>query len=265
MNDWLPTSNDSPEFDNEDDSSLFDFPKRMASISAKSKNDLGLFGAGVLYRVMLFQWGQSAQSVKAQSSQGARFVIKNAPTLPGRPLVLTSERGGWGVDLVETFALWNNLEGVAKAEAIYKITGAILKDSPRSEPLNRELCQSNLKQIGLAMRQYIQDYDDKYPIAKPWISALRPYAGSQEVFHCPTLPSQSYGYAYNSKLSNKAERSLDVFKIVGVYETTLLKRNAYGTGENLAFRHLNGANYAFADGHVKWFAKGQTPSFKLKP
>jgi prepilin-type processing-associated H-X9-DG protein len=46
------------------------------------------------------------------------------------------------------------------------------------ENARRASCQSNLKQIGLGVLQYVQDYDEKYPIA--WYSATYP-TGFQDV------------------------------------------------------------------------------------
>ncbi|RYG67304.1 DUF1559 domain-containing protein [bacterium] len=132
----------------------------------------------------------------------------------------------------------------------------------------RARCQSNLKQISLGFLMYSQDYDEKLPPAKPWIDVLQPYIKSEEIFKCPsfTTPKNNFGYAYNSKLSGKEEKAVSDFsRTVSFYETIVLKRNAYFQGENRAARHLDGANYAFADGHIKWFKKDSTfPSFKLK-
>ncbi len=220
-----------------------------------------------LIEEMASQWKQFKQTVTVQSEgdKTAVVIVENDLTPPLRPIVLIEENGGWGVDLVETYAKWNNLEGVAKAEAIYKLTGVVLDGMPVSEQLRRRQCQTNLKQIALGIAQYVQDYDEKYPPAKHWIDNLQPYLKSEAIFNCPALPKGArYGYAFNSKLFQKFEPSLgDTSKIVSLYETSVLKRDAYGIGENPAFRHQNGANYGFADGHVKWFPKTQVPSFNI--
>jgi prepilin-type processing-associated H-X9-DG protein len=239
---------------------------RTDAVSAKSQH-IPEPGQSKLLTALGSQWKQPNKVVRVQSEGEDRAIVtvEDDPTPLVRPFVLIEENGSWGVDLVETYARWNNLEGVAKAQAIYELTGFVLEDLQNSPEIHTRSCQSNLKQIALGMAQYTMDYDEKYPLAKPWIDVIQPYIKSEIIFNCPALPKgQRYGYAYNSKLSNKAEALLsDTSQTVSVYETSVLKRNAYGMGENRAFRHQDGANYAFADGHVKWFDKSKTPSFNL--
>jgi prepilin-type processing-associated H-X9-DG protein/prepilin-type N-terminal cleavage/methylation domain-containing protein len=77
-------------------------------------------------------------------------------------------------------------------------------------------CQSNLKQIGLAVAQYVSDYDESYPamagagtITAPtgtyWYQAIEPYAqktGENSVFYCPSAGSGATrfggGYGWNA-------------------------------------------------------------------
>jgi prepilin-type N-terminal cleavage/methylation domain-containing protein/prepilin-type processing-associated H-X9-DG protein len=67
------------------------------------------------------------------------------------------------------------------------------------ENARRSSCQSNLKQIGLGIMQYTQDYDEKYP-GRVWGNAINndfreayswrrttfPYIKSTQVFSCPS-------------------------------------------------------------------------------
>jgi prepilin-type N-terminal cleavage/methylation domain-containing protein/prepilin-type processing-associated H-X9-DG protein len=64
--------------------------------------------------------------------------------------------------------------------AIIAILAAILFPvfARARENARRASCQSNLKQIGLGVLQYVQDYDEKYPIA--WYGASYP-GGYQDV------------------------------------------------------------------------------------
>lgn len=59
-------------------------------------------------------------------------------------------------------------------------------------------CRSNLKVIGLSVSQYIQDYNEKFPLVRGskrsgpnynppygWADALQPYLKSTQLFQCP--------------------------------------------------------------------------------
>ncbi|RYG62915.1 DUF1559 domain-containing protein [bacterium] len=64
------------------------------------------------------------------------------------------------------------------------------------ENARRASCQSNLKQIGLGMLQYSQDYDeqivpaliDGYPVIgqASWAYVIQPYVKSTQLFRCPS-------------------------------------------------------------------------------
>jgi prepilin-type N-terminal cleavage/methylation domain-containing protein/prepilin-type processing-associated H-X9-DG protein len=63
------------------------------------------------------------------------------------------------------------------------------------ENARRSSCQSNLKQIGLGVLQYSQDYDELYPLAAvfpatggtvTWRQAVQPYLKSTQIFSCPS-------------------------------------------------------------------------------
>ncbi len=50
----------------------------------------------------------------------------------------------------------------------------------------RTVCQSNLKQIALAMQQYVQDNNGTYPpLPHTWSNAAYSYTKSVQVFRCP--------------------------------------------------------------------------------
>ena len=61
------------------------------------------------------------------------------------------------------------------------------------ENARRSSCQSNLKQIGLGILQYTQDYDEKYPFGNnvswwqgTWARNTEPYLKSVQVLRCPS-------------------------------------------------------------------------------
>ncbi len=130
------------------------------------------------------------------------------------------------------------------------------------ENARRTSCLSNLKQMGLAMMQYTQDYDETYPYAWSnlgttppgglwglgtniwaWQQILHPYHKSVQVFACPsgvgandTKPSRGHYGANNSLLVLPGSASI---KIAAVQATA----NTY------AF--MDGGNYTLAVGYAR--------------
>jgi len=80
--------------------------------------------------------------------------------------------------------------------AIIAILAAILFPvfARARENARRSSCQSNLKQIGLGILQYEQDYDEKMMTAQndslyasvPWHVLVQPYVKSYQLFKCPS-------------------------------------------------------------------------------
>ncbi|PQV63477.1 hypothetical protein B1R32_11138 [Abditibacterium utsteinense] len=74
------------------------------------------------------------------------------------------------------------------------------------ENARRSSCQSNLKQIGLGILQYTQDYDEKMPVkgydckgggpgqCTIWYDIVQPYIKSTQLFRCPSNPVNYLGY-----------------------------------------------------------------------
>ena len=85
--------------------------------------------------------------------------------------------------------------------AIIAILAAILFPvfARARENARRSSCQSNLKQIGLGILQYSQDYDEMLPPARntttpfpnaPWHFLVQPYVKSYQLFRCPSNTSK---------------------------------------------------------------------------
>ena len=82
--------------------------------------------------------------------------------------------------------------------AIIAILAAILFPvfARARENARRSSCQSNLKQIGLGVLQYSQDYDEKMVVTRwynntttngqAWPTSLQPYLKSTQIFQCPS-------------------------------------------------------------------------------
>ena len=87
--------------------------------------------------------------------------------------------------------------------AIIAILAAILFPAfaKAREAARRSSCSSNLKQIGIGIMQYTQEYDEKYPQwftqAAPgnntfWSQNVQSYLKSTDLFRCPSNPKSGY-------------------------------------------------------------------------
>ncbi|MCE5237864.1 DUF1559 domain-containing protein [bacterium] len=85
--------------------------------------------------------------------------------------------------------------------AIIAILAAILFPvfAKAREKARQSACQSNLKQLGLAILQYTQDYDEKMPLLAPYNPAgtqvylqdnIAPYMKNTQLWQCPSAAGQ---------------------------------------------------------------------------
>lgn len=154
-------------------------------------------------------------------------------------------------------------------------------------------CQSNLKQLGLGLLQYQQDYDERSPLATiggdsyGWANAIQPYVKSVALFQCPAekhVKGENEGtdvtgfkkagftdYWLNRNTSGRGMTEFDQptqsismgdgdggsALSTARYNIAALPQNWIDTRRSPARRHVRsgveGANYAFLDGHVKWY------------
>jgi prepilin-type N-terminal cleavage/methylation domain-containing protein/prepilin-type processing-associated H-X9-DG protein len=102
--------------------------------------------------------------------------------------------------------------------AIIAILAAILFPvfARARENARRASCQSNLKQIGIGIMQYVQDYDERVPArwntggggTSYWMSVIYPYIKSKQVYTCPSAPKVAGGF-YPSDDTNGLWTSTD--------------------------------------------------------
>ena len=164
------------------------------------------------------------------------------------------------------FTFWQ----MVGALALIAIAGVLILPTFRARESggSRDHCVSNLKQIGLGLRQYLQDYDERYPAnAADWPAASQPYLKSWQLFQCSLdrngSAPQTSDYFFNARLLGEEERNIRQFNLTILAGDGLSdQKSATLSGlpawwrtdqSSPAFRHLDGANYAFTDGHVKWF------------
>jgi len=175
--------------------------------------------------------------------------------------------------------------------AIIAILAAILFPAfaKAREAARRSSCSSNMKQIGLAVMQYAQEYDESYSyiyLSNPagvrplgaigWEHLMQPYLKSIDLFKCPSnprnsevfwhaipslnLPDVPLSYSPNPKLFGKAMATVNAL----ASRIMVSEASGYGMGwqdwgganpQNWAGEafagHLGTFNCLYADGHVK--------------
>lgn len=177
-------------------------------------------------------------------------------------------------------------------------------------------CASNQKQIALGFLQYVQDYDERYPLAVGYITLtadsgkqttsqvflqswgsgrkladgryvqgiLSPYIKSDQLFTDPIEPKSRderfvQHYMYNDLVAGVRQSDVpapaqsvlttdaeDRLKNVGhalasdfnPHEANFNSKGRCDAGQGASIgrariRHQGGANFAFTDGHLKWF------------
>jgi len=168
--------------------------------------------------------------------------------------------------------------------AIIAILAAILFPvfARARENARRSSCQSNLKQIGLGLMQYAQDYDDSVvPVIWPngangpgqWSQLIQPYIKSTQLFQCPSNPSngsrkadagvyagveyprinRSYGHnrPQPNSLSQVQAPATRIQVSEDLAEWDLEPADTSGFRSRHFAGHLGTANYLYYDGHVK--------------
>jgi len=156
------------------------------------------------------------------------------------------------------------------------------------EKARQSACASNMKQLGLAIMMYTQDYDGvlpyyQHPFGLAWYDDLQPYLKNRQIIVCPSKSewnpddaTHKTGYGLNetvfpSGLGSPNPPAAIALAEIGSPSETIggadkNQGNVYMVGQsfsgssswpyNVDTRHNEGANFLFMDGHVKWMRKG---------
>ena len=138
------------------------------------------------------------------------------------------------------------------------------------EQARRAVCISNLKQIGLGMHMYAQDWDEAFPSAgvtnfavSGAMNRLALYVKAGKTFYCPSstdtpesdtadLTGRNISYAYQSGYSEQTS----VNNVLMMDQTDHVADSNTGVDDQVLDSTCNhglaGVNALYVDGHVSW-------------
>mgnify|MGYP000949835069 CR=1 FL=1 len=215
--------------------------------------------------------------------------------LSARGVDMKSSRGFTLIELLVVIAIIALLAGI-----LFPVFGKA------REKARQATCQSNLKQMGIAIQMYAQDYDEYLPliwgnfgsnwweVVSPYVSKLTKtsdyYGANAAIYRCPSESYVEAGvsgnqgpvYSMGMHLKDNARSTTSLYvpyalvDIVnpasslmvtdgyykaswGVSGTILTIKNQASGG--VSYRHTEGLNILFCDGHVKWQKKPVPDSY----
>jgi prepilin-type N-terminal cleavage/methylation domain-containing protein/prepilin-type processing-associated H-X9-DG protein len=121
--------------------------------------------------------------------------------------------------------------------AIFAIMAAVLFPvfGRARENARRASCASNLKQIGLGLTQYLQDFDENMPFSAfgpntpppatsptnalyyKWMDVIFPYTKSEQLFVCPSDVQPDVRYEYQGNLGSRSSTNYGSYGQNGAY------------------------------------------------
>jgi len=141
-------------------------------------------------------------------------------------------------------------------------------------------CLTNLKSMANAQLMYAQDYDGRFAPVDHWPKALYgPYLKNCQILTCPVKHAKRQVYAgmdHGGEIiySDQVSYSMNVF-LGGVDGGTLRNpremplefdgTEVAGGPEAAAYRHRDGLNLSYADGHGKYLKKDEFLPLPFKP
>jgi prepilin-type N-terminal cleavage/methylation domain-containing protein/prepilin-type processing-associated H-X9-DG protein len=145
------------------------------------------------------------------------------------------------------------------------------------EQARRSSCLSNLKQLGLSMHMYAQDWAEAFPdtnaTAVKDINVMCPaYASAAKLFVCPSssvdtvqtgpltatslqITNMSYAYALN--ITEQTSTDTCVLADQSVADVTKVGGWNEFLGGGVENHGTDGVNALYVDGHVEWVPKGR--------
>lgn len=147
------------------------------------------------------------------------------------------------------------------------------------ENARRASCMNNMKQIAIGLQLYMESYDRRFPAQEEggegdagWALELAEIIKNDAVFQCPSEENSweegFTDYWMNGNLLGVHESEIqqpanvlfagdgDTNSVDYALPTNPVDYGEWEPDAEYTRRHLEGANYTFVDGHVKWLRAG---------
>ncbi len=157
--------------------------------------------------------------------------------------------------------------------AIIAILAAILFPvfARARENARRASCASNLKQIGLAMIQYSQDYDERNvprtvgsggnAESATWANITQPYIKSTQIFQCPSDSAREFNTWWMGNLPAAQQ-----FHISYLYNTAVARTSdAAMQAPSSTVSVMDGATSVTSGNPVDWLSSPKPTAFLIGP
>jgi hypothetical protein len=200
--------------------------------------------------------------VTGATIKGDKATVKIVQTVPvSNTLRLVKENGKWMIDIPNSLSTDEAVPATpATTTTPPKPVTPPVPITP-AKPDYSQLCRSNLRQVGVAMRVYALDHDGKLPDASKWTDEITPYLDNVSLLRCPPDNNAvKSSYAMNAALSGAKLADIDhPEQRVLLYESTTTDSNVSGNGSTLP------ATSTMTGGYLVLMANGDAAFKTEKP
>jgi prepilin-type processing-associated H-X9-DG protein len=209
-----------------------------ASWIAISYKDIKIGGQSIVAGPLFYLGPVSGTSILGGALIGS--ISRGAKTIGA--LIFLGGLGYFGINLSPVIRVVNELRG---------------SNQVHYEPAKNKTCPDNLKQLYTALQFYADSWEDRFPPADNWMTAIKDNVPKDEWLHCPEVSKGAgpkYGYSMSPSIGSKKRAEIkDKAATPMIYDSADLSVNAHAGPDSVPKpgRHTGKNNVLYADGTVK--------------